>query len=139
MELHESTVCGRIQAPTDLHRVLKVLGLDEYEQERFLCFHLDTKHNLKGYTLVSIGLVDRTQVHAREVFRNAIISGASRVILAHNHPSGDPTPSAEDIRTTRQLVAAGKIIGIDVLDHVIIGDGSTGKGYVSFREENLLG
>ena len=74
-----------------------------------------------GEPRLTLGLVDRTQIHPREVFRSAIRENCSRVLLVHSHPSGDPTPSAQDIAATRQLVEAGKIVGIDVLDRVILG------------------
>jgi DNA repair protein RadC len=84
--------------------------------------------------------VDRTQIHPREVFRFAIRENCSRVLLVHNHPSGDPTPSAQDIAANRQLVEAGKIVGIEVLDHVIVANPARvhGRAYVSFRQENLM-
>jgi len=83
--------------------------------------------------LVSLGTVSSALVHPREVFRALILSSASTTILAHNHPSGDPTPSSEDVRITRQLVSAGEIMGIKVLDHVIIGDAA-----LSLRESGLV-
>ena len=138
MELREGHD-GRLESPKQVCTILRDLGVHELEQEHFLAFFLDVKHRVRGFSTVSVGLIDRSQVHPREVFRNAILNGSSRVILAHNHPSNDPTPSAQDIDCTRQLVEAGKIIGIEVLDHVIIGDGeSAGRRYVSFREEGLL-
>lgn len=84
--------------------------------------------------------MDRSQVHAREMFRAAIRVNCSRTILFHNHPSNDPTPSAQDTACTRELAAADKIIGIEILDHVIIGMRSLtrAKDYLSFREEGLL-
>jgi DNA repair protein RadC len=75
-------------------------------------------------------------VHPREVFRAAILDGAGAIILAHNHPSGDPTPSSEDIRITRQLVEAGKILDIEVLDHVVVGRGE--RPFLSLRESGLV-
>ena len=130
----------KAQCPEDIARFLRGLGIQDHEQEHFLTIILDVKHQIKGFFTVTIGLVDRSQVHSREVFRNAILQGASRVILAHNHPSGDPTPSAQDIACTKDLVAASKIVGIEVLDHVIIGlpTASRPRDYLSFREENLL-
>lgn len=130
----------KAQCPGDIARFLRALGIQNEEQEHFLTIILDVKHRIKGFSTVTIGLIDRAQVHSREVFRNAILQGASRVILAHNHPSGDPTPSAQDIACTKDLIAASKIVGIDVLDHVIIGLAtlSRPRDYLSFREENLL-
>ncbi|MBT4814327.1 MAG: hypothetical protein HOJ57_37255 [Lentisphaerae bacterium] len=137
LEMHEGE---RAESPQDVARFLRGLGIQDYEQEHFLTIILDVKNQIKGFFTVTIGLVDRTQVHAREVFRNAILQGTSKVILAHNHPSGDPTPSSHDIDCTKELVAAGKIIGIEVMDHVILGlpTQSRLRDYLSFREENLL-
>ena len=83
---------------------------------------------------VSVGSLNSSSAHPREVFSDAIRKGASAVILCHNHPSGDPTPSDVDIRITKQLAESGKILGITVADHIIIGDGT----YVSFIEEHLI-
>jgi DNA repair protein RadC len=128
-----------LSEPAGVAAVLRGLCLHEKEQEYFYVFFLDAKNKVKGYSLVTIGLVDQTQVHAREVFRMAILQGCSRIILAHNHPSGDCTPSAKDISCTRGLIEAGKIIGIEVLDHVIIGTpNATGRDHMSFRQENLI-
>jgi DNA repair protein RadC len=109
-------------------------------QEEFHALLLDAKNHLLLRERITLGLVDRTQIHPREVFRSAIRENCSRVLLVHNHPSGDPTPSAQDIAANRQLVEAGKIIGIEVLDHVVIGNPARahGRAYVSFRQENLM-
>lgn len=135
LELREE----RANKPQDVVAFLQGIGLHEHEQEHFVVVFLDTKCNIKGYSLVSMGLVDRTHIHPREVFRNAILQGASRVLLAHNHPSGVTKPSKEDIKSTKMLVSAGKIIGIEVLDHIIIGEEYSGDVvYTSFREQDLL-
>jgi DNA repair protein RadC len=84
---------------------------------------------------VTRGLLNSSPVHAREVFREAIAESAAAVVLVHNHPSGDPTPSADDLRVTADLVAGGRLVDIPVFDHVIIGRG----GYVSLAEQQLLG
>jgi DNA repair protein RadC len=102
--------------------------------EVFAVLLLSTKHNVLGYHEVSRGTLDSSLVHPREVFKAAILANASAVILAHNHPSGNPTPSPEDHQITRRLSRAGELLGIHVLDHVIVGD----SGYVSFRERGLL-
>lgn len=130
---------ARLESPARLCDLMRSLGLHGLEQEHFVVFFLDAKNAVRGFSTVTVGLVDRCQVHAREVYRNAILSGSARILVGHNHPSGDPTPSAQDIACTRQLVEAGKIIGIEVLDHVIVGEpGPSSKGYVSFREANLM-
>lgn len=129
----------KANGPSEVAELLNGLGLADREQEVFVCLLLDAKNGVKGYVTVTVGLVDRTQVHPREVFRCAILNNCSRVLLAHNHPSGDCTPSAQDIAANRQLVEAGKIIGIEVLDHVVVGTPSPAhRGYVSFREQNLI-
>ena len=102
-------------------------------QEAFVVIAMNTKNRVIARHLVSIGIVDSALVHPREIFRPAILDGASSVILAHNHPSGDSCPSAEDIKITRQLVQAGGHIGIKVLDHFVIGDSA-----LSLREAGLV-
>jgi len=85
---------------------------------------LNTRHRIKGHHIVSIGTMDTILVHPREVFRLAIVTAASALILMHNHPSGESTPSEADIKVTRDLIRAGQILKIEVLDHIIIGDGN---------------
>jgi len=91
---------------------------------------LNTRKKVKGHHLVSIGTMDTLLVHPREVFRGAVIAAASAVVLMHNHPSGEPTPSEADIRVTRDLIRSGQLLKIEVLDHVIIGAGK----HASLRE-----
>lgn len=93
------------------------------KKERFLCSLLDSRNRLVKETVISEGTLTSSPVHPREVFRYAIKEAAASVIFVHNHPSGDPDPSTDDIAITKRLVKTGKIIGIHVLDHVIIGDG----------------
>lgn len=100
------------------------------ECECFVVLMLTTRRRVRGHHLVSIGLLDTLLVHPREVFRAAIIAGAAAVVLMHNHPSGDPTPSEADLKVTRDLIRAGQLIRIEVLDHVILGIGR----HVSLRE-----
>lgn len=103
------------------------------ECECFVVLLLNTKRRVKGHHLVSIGTVNTTLIHPREVFRAAIISSAASIILMHNHPSGDPAPSQADVRATRELISASEVIKIEVLDHVIVGHSSR----VSLREMGL--
>ena len=103
-------------------------------REHFQVVLLDTKHKLMGIEEISIGSLNSSLIHPREVFRPAIQKACACVILIHNHPSGDPTPSREDLDVTRRLCEAGRLVGIEVLDHVVIGDGK----FVSFREKGLL-
>jgi len=130
----------RIKTPDDAAALLrgKAKTLDS---EVFWVLRLDAKNCLKGRPLdITRGLLDGSLVHPREVFREAIRSAAAAVVVAHNHPSGDPSPSAEDVRVTKQLVEAGRIIGIMVLDHVIIGRARGGglKDFFSMREEGIV-
>ena len=104
------------------------------DQERFVVACLDTKHRVQCVVVVTIGTLDASLVHPREVFKPAIIEGSSAVVLSHNHPSGNTAPSREDKQVTDQLTEAGKLIGITVLDHIIHGDG-TGD-VLSIRESN---
>ncbi len=102
------------------------------EKEHFQVVLLDTRNRVLGTELVSMGSLNASIVHPREVFKGAIRRAAAGVILVHNHPSGDPTPSPEDSEVTRRLVEAGNLLGIEVLDHIIVGDGR----YVSMRERS---
>ena len=106
--------------------------LKSLAQEVFVVITLNTKNRVIERHLVSIGTVNSALVHPRECFRPAILDGASALIFAHNHPSGDPCPSSEDIKITKQLIGAGQIIGIKVLDHIIVGDSC-----LSLREAGL--
>jgi DNA repair protein RadC len=102
------------------------------DQERFVVACLDTKHRVQCIVVVTVGTLDASLVHPREVFKPALLEGSSAVVLSHNHPSGNTEPSREDIRVTDTLTEAGKLLGINVLDHVIHGDG-TGE-VLSIRE-----
>jgi DNA repair protein RadC len=113
-------------------RVLRLLE-DEVrgcEQERFFALLLDGKHALRRIELVSVGTLTTSLVHPREVFRPAVREASAALVCAHNHPSGDPEPSAEDVEVTRRLVETGRLLGIPLLDHVVLGEGR----YVSLRE-----
>jgi DNA repair protein RadC len=112
----------RIRGPADVYRRLGP-ALRDLDQEEFHALLLNTQHRVVREVLVTRGILDASLIHPREVFRNAVAQGAAAVILVHNHPSGDPTPSAEDRAVTRQMVQAGRALGIPVLDHVVIGDG----------------
>ena len=102
--------------------------------EQFGVLLLDTKHRVLRSTVLSIGTLDASIVHPREVFREAVAGGAAAIVLFHNHPSGDPEPSSDDTRLTERLAAAGMLMGINVLDHVILGDAR----YFSYREKGTL-
>ena len=104
------------------------------QQEAFVVVFLNARHRVTGTQLVSLGTLDASIVHPRDVFRAAILQSAAAVIVAHNHLSGDPEPSPEDIALTRCLAEAGRVVGVPVLDHVIIG----AAGRVSLAERGIL-
>ena len=114
--------------------------LRQSAQEAFVCVDLNAKNGVIDKRLVTLGVLDASLCHPREIFRGAILNNSAAVVCVHNHPSGDPCPSAEDIRITKQLIEAGRILDIRVLDHVIIGrpDASRPKGFLSLREEGLV-
>ena len=123
----------RIKGPADVHALLKDRAAAELV-EVFYVLCLDSQSQVIALAEVTRGTLSSSLVHPREVFRIAIAVGAAGVIIAHNHPSGDPTPSADDREATRQLVDAGRILGVPVYDHVI----EAGERYVSFAEASLL-
>lgn len=104
------------------------------QQEHFVCLYLNTKNQVMHQQTIFIGSLNASIVHPREVFKEAFRRSAASIVCAHNHPSGDPAPSKEDIDVTRRLVECGKMIGIEVLDHLIIGD----KKYVSLKEKGYM-
>ena len=122
-----------IRGAADVHQLL---GWDmrHLDREHFRVLLLNTRHQVLRVATVSVGGLTSAQVHPREVFKEAIRHGAAAIIVVHNHPSGDPTPSQDDKQVTDQLSAAGTLVGIPVLDHIIIGDGQ----YTSLRELGQL-
>ena len=110
------------------------LKLKKEQREHFLVLLLNARHEVMGRETVSIGSLNASIVHPREVFKPAITTSAASIILVHNHPSGDPEPSEEDLSITKRLVEAGELLGIGVLDHVIIAE----RGVVSLRSRQLL-
>lgn len=105
-------------------------------KESFITVLLNTRRRILGHTLVSLGYLDTVYVHAREVFRPAIIAAAAAIVCIHNHPSGDPSPSEADIKVTRDLIRAGQLLKLEILDHLVIGYPAADitKPYVSLRE-----
>jgi len=122
-----------LKSPEDVSAQVKS-QLKGKKKEHFLVLCLDTRNRLIDRKLVSTGSLDTSVVHPREVFKEAISSCAASVIFAHNHPSGDPEPSKEDVELTKRLARAGEILGIDVLDHIIVCD----EGFVSLKARNLF-
>lgn len=108
----------------------------QIDREYFYTIVLNSRNKIVCYNQTSCGILDGSLVHPREVFRPAIVAGAASVVVTHNHPSGDVTPSSEDIRITKQLIEAGRIIDIKVIDHVIVSTGRDRK-YLSMRESGL--
>lgn len=104
--------------------------------EQFVVFMLNTRRKMIGFTLVATGTLDTLLVHPREVFKPAIVQAAGAIVVAHNHPSGDPSPSEQDIKVTRDLCRAGQLLKIELLDHVIMGRKDDGRvrDFVSLRE-----
>lgn len=113
----------------ELTRDIRVMN-----REHFVGFYLNSRNQVLRRDIISIGSLNASIVHPREVFLPAVAMSAASVVLAHNHPSGDPTPSEEDLAITRRLLEAGRIMGIDVLDHVVV----SRECYASFKERKLL-
>lgn len=107
----------------------------ESDREKVLVLALDTKNQPTSLTTVSIGDLNTAPIHPREVFKTAVLSNSAAIIIAHNHPTGITTPSKDDIKATKRLAQAGQILGIDLLDHIIVGHNGN---YTSFREQGLM-
>jgi len=122
-----------IKTPEDVASLVQG-RLSDKKKEYFLALLLDTRNQLIRAAEISIGSLDSSIVHPREVFKEAISASAASVIFVHNHPSGDPQASEDDVKLTKRLLEAGSIIGIEVLDHVIIGD----RKYLSLKREGLF-
>lgn len=139
VELGRRVVAGpapdrpRLRSPRDVAAYLLPL-YGGYRVERFGLVLLDAKHRLIRTTILSSGSLEASIVHPREVFREAALASASAIVLFHNHPSGDPEPSGEDVLLTARMARAGELMGIDVADHIILGD----AGYFSFKERARL-
>jgi len=123
-----------IKSPSEVLRALPDVA--QLAQEAFFVITLNSANKMINKHMITLGIVDSSLVHPREVFRAAILDGAAAIILAHNHPSGETKPSTADLNTTKQLCKAGELLGIRVLDHVIIGHGAT--PYLSMQEHGLL-
>lgn len=123
----------KINSPESLAKIY-MEDMRYFKQEHFKVVYLDTKNNIMGDKDVSIGTINATLVHPREVFSDAIKHNAASIIVLHNHPSGDPSPSKEDEEVTKRLFDSSKILGIGLLDHIIIGDGN----FFSFKGKGLL-
>jgi DNA repair protein RadC len=109
--------------------------IGEADREQFVIALLTVRHRVIGLHTVSVGCLTSSLVHPRECFKPAILAGAAALLISHNHPSGDPEPSAEDVALTRRLVSAGTLLGIEVLDHIILGEHGR---FVSLKERGVL-
>jgi DNA repair protein RadC len=141
MELSKRLVSGRCgsqkQRIRDSRQVADLLAQEMMSEKRefFMTLNLNTKMQVESKSVISIGSIDSAPVHPREVFGPAIRRGAAAVVVAHNHPSGDPSPSPQDIEVTRRLIKASEILGIRLIDHVIVGNGS----FTSMKNEGYFG
>jgi len=118
--------------PKEIWEELK--DLRDHKKEHFVIFYLDSRNQEIKREIISVGSLNANLVHPREVFEPAVRHLAAQIILAHNHPSGDPEPSEDDLEITKRLTESGKILGIEVIDHIII----TKTGFISFKEKNLI-
>lgn len=123
----------KICSPKDVYTFMYP-KMREQKKEKFITLCLDTKNQILKEEVISIGSLNASIVHPREVFKSALMESSASVIMVHNHPSGDPSPSREDIMVTEKMIEGGKLLGIDVLDHIIIGEGR----YVSLKDEGFV-
>jgi DNA repair protein RadC len=134
--LEDSTEQGKkplVKTPEEVVSLVKG-RLKDKKKEHFQALLLDTRSRLINIVEISVGSLDTSIVHPREVFKEAISASAASVLFVHNHPSGDPTPSEDDIKLTERLTKAGEVIGIDVLDHIVIGN----TEYISLKREGII-
>lgn len=123
---------ARYSSASQVYELFK--DLRQESKEHFMALHLDGKNRILCYEVVSVGSLNQSVVHPREVFKSALVSSAAALILIHNHPSGDPSPSQEDLKITQRLKDCGELLGIKILDHLVVGDGS----YYSFADQGAL-
>ena len=131
----------QIKSPDDVYALLEK-DIKQLDREAAYTIYLDSRNKVLGTEMISLGTLNANLIHPRELFKGAILISAASIILVHNHPSGEAAPSEDDIEITKRVVKAGKILGIDVLDHIIIGNG-TGeylslKEYSQKKKENLF-
>lgn len=123
----------QIRSPQDSYELIRSF-IEDADREMFICLSLDVKNQPTNIEVCSIGSLSAAIVHPREVFKNALLSNAASIIVFHNHPSGNTTPSAEDVGVTKRLRDAGEILGIELLDHIIIGNDS----FLSLKEKGYI-
>ena len=130
---HQNLLKHRINSPSSIASVY-MEEMRYLKQEHFKIALLDTKNQIVSDRDITKGSINSSIVHPREVFKYAIKKSATAIIMLHNHPSGDPSPSKEDIQVTKRMIECGELIGIHILDHIIIGDGS----YISLKERGII-
>ena len=120
--LYEDSIAYCVNNPEALSKALKITDIHSSDQEHFLVFTLDNKNRIKGFSEITRGLLDRSHIHPREIFKFAVINSASKIIIAHNHPSGELTPSPQDIECTKNIIKCGELMGIPLVDSIICGE-----------------
>jgi len=129
----ESEVRPKITSPVDVANLI-MQEMRFLDKEYFRIILLNTRSEILKMVNISVGSLDSSIVHPREVFKAALKSSAKAVILVHNHPSGNPQPSSEDIKITKRLIKVGELLGVQIIDHIIIGD----KNYISLKEKKII-
>jgi DNA repair protein RadC len=125
----------RLDTPERAYKAIEaVLKLSEKAVENFGMISLNGKNFINGIHILSVGTLSSSLVHPREVFKSALLNNAAQVILFHNHPSGDPEPSSEDVESNKRMMEAGILMGMKVVDHIVVGE----DRYVSFKEKGLM-
>ena len=133
LTIEERQKKGQILSSVDLAEQL-ILEMKDYEQEHFMVLYLNAKNEVIKKKTLFIGSLNQSVAHPREIFKIAVKTSTARMIIVHNHPSGNPNPSKQDIAFTERIVECGRLMGIDILDHLIIGENS----YISLKEEGII-
>ena len=133
-EVHNYNIGDSAGSPLEVVRIAQVV-YEGADREQIAIFMLDRKNKVIGYDIVAVGILDSAPAHPREIFKSAILANASSIIMVHNHPSGDVIPSREDDDTTNRLADAGRLLGIELLDSIIINDE---EGFYSYKGEGKL-
>ncbi len=126
---------SKIESPEEAHRLFRRFIGSESDRELFVLLCLDIKNRPTALQVIAIGTLDSMLIHPREVYKTAILANAASIICAHWHPSGDPDPSPEDVKVTHRLAQAGELLGIQLLDHLILG---ADDDYLSLREYGVM-
>ena len=133
-EAHNYNIGSRVESPLAVVKIAQIV-YEGVDREQITIFMLDRKNKVIGYDIVAVGTLDSAPAHPREVFKSAILANASSIIMVHNHPSGDTTPSKDDDATTNRLADAGWLLGIELLDSIIINDE---EEFYSYKGEGKL-